>query len=164
MGQEIERKFLVVGETWRGLASGETYRQGYLCGAKERTVRVRVAGERAFLTIKGLTVGAARTEYEYEIPVADGQAMLDDLAQKPLIEKIRHKIPYGGLIWEVDEFLGDNAGLIVAEVELSEENQAFTKPEWIGKEVTDDPRYFNSNLARRPFRRWQGAATTGGFD
>ena len=154
MGREIERKFLVKGEAWQGLAPGVLYRQGYLCSAKERTVRVRVAGEKAFLTIKGLTVGAARAEYEYEIPVADAQAMLDDLAEKPLIKKIRYKIPYDGLTWEVDEFLGDNAGLIVAEVELSDEKQAFNKPEWAGEEVSDDPRYFNSNLARHPFRKW----------
>ena len=154
MGREIERKFLVKGEAWRGQAPGVLYRQGYLCGAKERTVRVRVAGEKAFLTIKGLTVGAARAEYEYEIPVSDGQAMLDDLAEKPLIEKIRYKIPYEGLTWEVDEFLGDNAGLIVAEVELDSEDQTFVKPDWIGEEVSDDPRYFNSNLVRHPFRQW----------
>lgn len=157
MGREIERKFLVNGDAWRGLAPGTLYRQGYLCGAKERTVRVRVAGEKAFLTIKGLTMGATRAEYEYEIPVADGQAMLDELAEKPLIEKIRHKIPYCGLVWEVDEFLGDNAGLIVAEVELADEKQIFDKPEWAGAEVTDDARYFNSNLARHPFRQWQTA-------
>ena len=154
MGREIERKFLVKGEAWRGLVPGVLYRQGYLCGAKERTVRVRVAGEKAFLTIKGLTVGATRTEYEYEIPVNDAQTMLDDLAEKPLIEKIRYKIPYEGLTWEVDEFLGDNAGLIVAEVELTGEEQTFVKPAWVGEEVTADPRYFNSNLARHPFRQW----------
>ena len=154
MGREIERKFLAKGEAWRGLAPGVLYRQGYLCGVKERTVRVRVAGDKAFLTIKGLTVGATRAEYEYEIPVSDAQAMLDDLAEKPLIEKIRHKIPYAGLIWEVDEFLGENAGLIVAEVELADEKQIFSKPDWAGEEVTDDPRYFNSNLARHPFRQW----------
>ena len=154
MGKEIERKFLAKGEAWRGLVPGVLYRQGYLCSAKEHTVRVRVAGKKAFLTIKGLTVGATRAEYEYEIPVADAQAMLDGLAEKPLIEKIRHKIPYSGLIWEVDEFLGDNAGLIVAEVELGSEEQTFVKPAWVGKEVSDDPRYFNSNLARHPFRQW----------
>lgn len=154
MGKEIERKFLVKNDAWRGLVTGVLYRQGYLCGVKERTVRVRVAGEKAFLTIKGLTVGAARAEYEYEIPVTDAQAMLDHLAEKPLIEKIRHKIPYGGLTWEVDEFLGDNAGLIVAEVELTGEEQSFSKPHWVGEEVSDDPRYFNSNLARHPFRQW----------
>ena len=154
MGKEIERKFLVKNDAWRGLVTGVLYRQGYLCGVKERTVRVRVAGEKAFLTIKGLTVGATRAEYEYEIPVTDAQAMLDHLAEKPLIEKIRHKIPYGGLTWEVDEFLGDNAGLIVAEVELAGEEQSFSKPHWVGEEVSDDPRYFNSNLARHPFQQW----------
>lgn len=154
VGKEIERKFLVKGEAWRGLVTGVLYRQGYLCGVKERTVRVRVAGDKAFLTIKGLTVGATRAEYEYEIPVSDAQAMLDDLAEKPLIEKIRYRITYKGLIWEVDEFLGHNAGLIVAEVELASEDQAFVKPDWAGEEVTADPRYFNSNLARHPFQQW----------
>ena len=154
MGKEIERKFLIKSEAWRNLVPGVLYRQGYLCSAKERTVRVRLGGEKAFLTIKGLTVGATRAEYEYEIPVRDARAMLDDLAEKPLIEKIRYRIPYEGLIWEVDEFLGDNAGLIVAEVELGSEEQTFVKPAWVGKEVSDDPRYFNSNLARHPFRQW----------
>ena len=155
MGREIERKFLVKGEAWRGLAQGVPYCQGYLCRAKERTVRVRLAGNKAFLTIKGLSVGASRAEYEYEIPVADARAMLDELAEGPLIEKIRHKIPYAGLIWEVDEFLGDNAGLIVAEVELDSEEQPFDKPDWAGEEVTNDARYVNSNLTRCPFRQWQ---------
>ena len=155
MGKEIERKFLVKGDAWRNSSQGVLYRQGYLNSAKERTVRVRLAGDKGFLTIKGLTVGAARAEYEYEIPAADAQAMLDDLAEKPLIEKIRYKIPYGGLIWEIDEFLGENAGLIVAEVELGSETQTISKPDWAGDEVTDDARYFNSNLCRQPFKQWR---------
>ena len=155
MGREIERKFLVRDDSWRGQVQGVIYRQGYLCSAKERTVRVRVAGRQGFLTIKGLTVGASRPEYEYEIPVAEAEAMLDNLAEKPLIEKIRQKITYGGLIWEVDEFLGENAGLIVAEVELSDETQAFSRPPWAGEEVTADARYFNSNLSRQPFKHWE---------
>lgn len=154
MGKEIERKFLVTGDAWRNQAPGVLYRQGYLSRAKERTVRVRLAGDKGWLTIKGLTVGASRAEYEYEIPAPDAAAMLDDLAEKPLIEKIRYKIPYAGLIWEVDEFLGDNAGLIVAEVELADETQVFTKPDWVGNEVSDDARYFNSNLGRQPYKHW----------
>jgi len=154
MGKEIERKFLVKGDVWRSLAKGTAYRQGYLNSIKERTIRIRTIGDKAFLTIKGLTVGATRSEYEYEIPVADCNAMLDALADKPLIEKIRYKVPFAGLTWEIDEFFGDNAGLIVAEVELTSEDQAFQKPEWIGGEVTADPRYFNSNLIKRPFTRW----------
>lgn len=155
MAEEIERKFLVEGDAWRALAKGTNYRQGYLNSAKERTVRVRTAEDKAFLTIKGLTVGATRAEYEYEIPFDEGKAMLDALAEKPLIEKKRYKIPAGGLTWEIDEFLGDNAGLIVAEVELKSEDQAFERPLWLGDEVTGDPRYYNANLIKKPFTRWR---------
>ena len=154
MGKEIERKFLVKGDAWRALAQGTMYRQGYLNSAKERTVRVRTVGEKAFLTIKGITVGATRAEYEYEIPFNDCNALLDDLAEKPFIEKKRYKIPFEGLIWEVDEFFGDNQGLIVAEVELQREDQQIPKPEWVGDEVSGDPRYFNSNLIKHPFTKW----------
>ena len=154
MGKEIERKFLLKGDAWRDLAQGTMYRQGYLNSAKERTVRVRTVGDKAFLTIKGITVGATRAEYEYEIPFADCNALLDNLAEKPLIEKKRYKIKQGEFVWEIDEFFGDNKGLIVAEVELTSEDQAFPKPEWVGEEVTDDPRYFNSNLIKHPFTKW----------
>lgn len=154
MGTEIERKFLLKGDGWRALAKGTQYRQGYLNSAKERTVRIRTVGAQAFLTIKGITVGNARAEYEYPIPFDDCNAMLDSLAEKPVIEKTRHKIPYDGLVWEVDEFFGENRGLIVAEVELSGVDQKFDKPAWIGEEVSDDPRYFNSNLIKHPFTRW----------
>jgi CYTH domain-containing protein len=155
MSKEIERKFLVKGDAWRALAKGTTYRQGYLNSAKERTVRVRTAEDKAFLTIKGLTLGATRAEYEYAIPFDEGKAMLDALAEKPLIEKKRYKIPAGDLTWEIDEFLGDNAGLIVAEVELKSEDQAFDRPAWLGDEVTGDTRYYNANLIKKPFRRWR---------
>lgn len=154
MGQEIERKFLVKSDAWRALTEGTMYRQGYLNSAKERTVRIRTVGAKAFLTIKGLTVGAKRSEYEYEIPRDECNAMLDNLAEKPLIEKKRYKIAKGGLTWEIDEFFGDNKGLIVAEVELASEEQAFEKPEWVGEEVTGDPRYFNANLIKHPFTQW----------
>jgi len=154
MAKEIERKFLVRGDAWRALAKGIMYRQGYLNSAKERTVRIRTADARAFLTIKGITVGATRNEYEYEIPFDDGKEMLDTLAEKPLIEKKRHKIRSGNLTWEVDEFLGENAGLIIAEVELASEDQVLGKPSWVGDEVTEDPRYFNVNLVKKPFTRW----------
>ncbi|MEK6534985.1 MAG: CYTH domain-containing protein [Thermodesulfobacteriota bacterium] len=154
MGKEIERKFLVRGDVWRSLATGTAYRQGYLNSAKERTVRIRTIDDRAFLTIKGLTVGATRAEYEYEIPVADCDAMLDALAEKPIIEKKRYKVPLEGLTWEIDEFFGDNTGLIVAEVDLKSEGQTFRKPEWAGEEVTADPRYFNSNLIKHPYSKW----------
>lgn len=155
MGQEIERKFLLKNDGWRALASGTLYRQGYLNSTKERTVRIRTIGEHAFLTIKGITTGATRAEYEYPIPLEDCNAMLDTLAEKPVIEKKRYKIRQGDLTWEIDEFFGDNAGLIVAEVELQSEGQAFGKPEWLGAEVTADPRYFNSNLVKHPYTKWQ---------
>ena len=155
MAKEVERKFLVKGDAWRTLAKGTTYRQGYLNSAKERTVRVRTADHKAYLTIKGLTVGATRAEYEYKIPFHEGKAMLNTLAEKPLIEKRRYKIRIGKLTWEIDEFLGDNAGLIIAEVELKSEDQTFARPAWLGDEVTGDPRYYNANLIKNPFTRWE---------
>ena len=154
MAKEIERKFLVSGEDWRALARGTRYRQGYLSTVKERTVRVRTIDDKGFLTVKGISVGATRSEYEYEIPAADADEMLNALCEKPIIEKNRYKIPLGGITWEVDEFLGVNDGLIVAEVELQSEDQSFPKPAWIGEDVTDDPRYFNANLIARPFSTW----------
>lgn len=154
MAKEIERKFLVKGDSWRGPGSGKRYRQGYLSTVKERTVRVRIAGEQGFITVKGISVGATRSEYEYEIPTADANEMLDRLCERPLIEKTRYRIPFGGLTWEVDEFEGDNRGLVTAEVELQHETQTVALPDWIGQEVTSDPRYFNSNLVAHPFSKW----------
>ncbi len=156
MPREIERKFLVASDAWRGRAAGVTYRQGYLCTVPERTVRVRTAGDEAFLTVKGLTTGNSRLEFEYAIPLADAVAMLA-LCEGPLVEKTRHEIPHGGKVWQVDEFLGDNRGLVVAEVELSSADEAVDLPEWIGREVSGDPRYYNSNLAVTPFSRWAEA-------
>jgi adenylate cyclase len=156
MGKEIERKFLVKGDTWRSLGEGTRYRQGYLSTVKERTVRVRTIDDKGYLTIKGVSEGIARAEFEYEIPVDDAKDLLDRLCERPLIEKDRYKIPYGGLTWEVDEFFGDNAGLVMAEVELESEDQAFETPEWVGQEVSDDPRYFNANLIANPYRNWDG--------
>ena len=154
MAKEIERKFLVKGDVWRSLAEGTKYRQGYLNSAKERVVRVRTINDKGFLTIKGITVGATRSEFEYEIPLEDTDFMLDQLCEQYLIEKNRYKIKQGELVWEVDEFFGRNDGLIVAEVELTSEDQEFEKPDWIGEEVTSDPRYFNSNLVKEPFTEW----------
>ena len=154
MGEEIERKFLVVGDGWRNTAEAEPLRQGFLSTEPERTVRVRLAGSRGSLTIKGKTIGARRQEFEYEIPGADAQRMLDTLCQRPLIEKVRYRLCVGRHIWEVDVFEGENAGLVIAEVELESEDEAFEKPDWAGEEVTDDPRYFNSNLVAKPFRTW----------
>ncbi len=155
MGKEIERKFLVQSDEWKKLAKGTTYRQGYLNSMKERTVRVRTIDDKGYLTIKGMTVGATRAEYEYEIPGKEADEMLTNLCEKPLIEKRRYKIPQGNLTWEVDEFLGDNEGLTVAEIELPSEDTAFDKPAWIGKEVTGDPKYFNSNLTKNPYKNWK---------
>lgn len=154
MAKEIERKFLITGNAWRALAEGTAYRQGYLSTVKERTVRVRTIDDKGFLTIKGITVGATRAEYEYEIPAADANEMLDDLCERPIIEKNRYKVPLDGFVWEIDEFGGVNDGLLVAEIELESEDQAFTKPDWIGEEVTGDPRYFNSNLIANPYTTW----------
>jgi CYTH domain-containing protein len=155
MGKEIERKYLVKSNEWKNLAKGTSYRQGYLSTVKERTVRVRTIDEKGFLTIKGITVGASRAEYEYEIPAKDADAMLSNLCEKPLIEKNRYKIGHAGMTWEVDEFFGDNDGLIVAEVELAAEDQKIELPSWIGEEVTSDPRYFNSNLTKNPYKNWK---------
>jgi len=154
VAKEIERKYLVVGDAWRSRAVGTVFRQGYLSTVKERTVRVRVAGDRGHLTIKGITVGAVRSEFEYEIPRADADQMLDELCERPLIEKTRHEIEAGDLTWEIDEFAGVNEGLVVAEVELEDEAQEIALPEWVGEEVTHDPRYFNSNLIAHPFSEW----------
>jgi adenylate cyclase len=154
MAEEIERKFLVSDNSWRRLSSGQRYRQGYLSTVKERTVRIRVAGDKGFITVKGINLGATRSEYEYEIPLADANEILDCLCERPLIEKIRYRIHLGDLTWEVDEFEGENHGLITAEIELRDENQAILLPAWIGREVTGDPRYFNSNLVVHPFSQW----------
>ena len=154
MAKEIERKFLLKDSGWRGLAAGTLYRQGYLSTAIERVVRVRTIGERGYLTIKSLSVGITRTEFEYEIPIDDANVMLDHLCERPLIEKTRYAIPHGGFTWEVDEFHGENAGLILAEVELEDESQELSLPPWIGEEVSEDPRYFNANLVKHPYITW----------
>ncbi len=154
MAQEIERKYLVTGDAWKGLGTPTLYRQGYLSSVKERTVRVRIAGEKAFLTVKGVNTGVSRAEFEYAIPLADASAMLDGLCERPLIEKTRTLVRAGAYTWEIDEFHGDNDGLVLAEVELASADDRPPLPEWIGAEVSSDPRYFNSNLVKRPFRSW----------
>ncbi|MBP0016469.1 MAG: CYTH domain-containing protein [Cyanobacteria bacterium SBLK] len=154
MGKEIERKFLVKGEQWRSLGTGKQYRQGYLSVAAHCTVRVRIAGDRAYLTVKGKIEGLSRPEFEYPIPVPEAEEMLSDLCDRPPIEKIRYTLSIDNLIWEVDEFGGENQGLIVAEVELEDEGQAIVLPEWIGQEVSGDPRYLNSNLVQFPYQQW----------
>lgn len=157
MGTEIERKFLVLNDSWRGLAEGVHYRQGYLNPAAGPTVRVRTIRKQGFLTIKGPTVNAARLEYEYAIPFQDACEMLARLTVSPIVEKRRYTIPYEGFTWEVDEFLGASEGLIFAEIELEHRDQTFPLPSWIGREVTDDPRYYNSNIARNPYSQWKDA-------
>lgn len=154
MGVEIERKFLLSGDGWMQLSQPVLFKQGYLSSHKERVVRVRIEGTRAVLTIKGANQGAARGEWEYEIPVADAAELLDGLCEQPLIEKYRRRIPFAGNVWEVDEFLGANAGLVVAEIELQSEDQQFDKPDWVGEEVTNDLRYLNSNLIKKPYSTW----------
>ena len=155
MATEIERKFLVRSADWRVQVSGsEAIVQGYLSATPDCSVRVRIAGDRATLNIKGLTVGARRSEYEYPVPVADAREMLNAFCGSRIVDKVRHLVPGDGAHWEVDEFRGDNAGLIVAEIELDDESSDFHRPGWLGDEVTDDPRYYNQNLADHPFRTW----------
>lgn len=154
MATEIERKFLVSSTLYRQLGPGTRYRQGYLSTDPLRTVRIRTMGHTACLTIKGKTEGISRPEYEYEIPETEANKLLDGLCIHPLIEKIRYKIMHQGHLWEVDEFEGENQGLVLAEIELPTENTPFEKPEWIGQEVSHDPRYYNSNLSIRPFKTW----------
>ncbi|HZK78019.1 MAG TPA: CYTH domain-containing protein [Gemmatimonadaceae bacterium] len=154
MASEIERKFLVNRELWPAPPGGVTYRQGYLSVDPERTVRVRTVGPDAFITVKGLTRGVERLEFEYAIPAHDAQIMLDRLCLKPMIEKTRFRIEFAGHVWEVDEFMGDNAGLLLAEIELPASDTHFDMPPLAGAEVSGDPRYFNSNLVREPYKTW----------
>jgi adenylate cyclase len=154
MAVEIERKFLVKDDSWRREATAERIRQGYLCSFEDRAVRARIVGNRAFLTIKGAKNGVSRFEYEYQIPVEDAAEMLDRLCEWPLIEKTRHHVTVDGREWVIDVFEGDNVGLVVAEVELVDEMQVIEVPAWAGEEVSDDPRYFNVNLAKHPYRLW----------
>jgi adenylate cyclase len=153
MAREIEKKFLLKNDTWRKYAKGTFYRQGYLSTKKERTVRVRISGNSAFLTIKGPSKGASRLEFEYPIPVEEAGEILA-LCKQPIIEKIRYEVMHNGLKWEIDEFDGVNKGLILAEIELTDENQKFDIPDWIGEEVTGNPDYYNASLIHKPFSSW----------
>lgn len=154
MAKEIERKFLVKDDRFKALGNGEHIRQGFLSTDKERVVRVRIRGGKAWLTVKGMSAGATRAEFEYSIPLRDATYLLDRLCLRPTIEKYRYLAPHAGFTWEVDEFLGDNEGLVLAEIELPSENTPFELPDWIGEEVTGDPRYYNSNLVSHPFKSW----------
>jgi CYTH domain-containing protein len=155
MSVEIERKFLVNKETWQQVSKpfGVLIRQGYLSTDPGRTVRVRIAGQEGFLTIKGKTQGASRSEFEYAIPYDDAKQMLDDLSVAT-VSKVRYKLMHEGRLWEVDEFLDDNEGLIIAEIELQDENDFFEKPYWLSEEVTTEEKYFNANLSTKPFKLW----------
>jgi adenylate cyclase len=154
MAQEIERKFLIRDPGIVDSLAGERLTQGYLSHDKNATVRVRIAGTTGWLTIKGKTVGATRSEFEYPVPQEDARQMLDELCGAGVIDKTRYRLPQGELCWEIDVFHGDNDGLIVAEIELPSEDTAFDKPEWLGEEVTGDPRYYNSALSTNPYTQW----------
>jgi len=155
MAVEIEHKFLVRDERWRReVERSVRMRQGYLTSDARCSVRVRVAGDQAHLNVKSGTLGIQRSEYEYPIPLAEAEEILDTLCEKPLLEKIRHFVSHDQHVWEIDEFAGDNAGLIVAEVELSRIDEPFDQPDWLGADVSHDIRYYNSQLARHPYRTW----------
>lgn len=155
MATEIERKFLLASEDWREQADqGQRLAQGYMNGAERASVRVRIQDQQANLNIKSATLGIRRQEYEYPIPLADARQMLDDLCEKPVVEKIRYRVQHAGHTWEIDVFEGDNAGLIVAEIELEHEQEHFERPHWLGEEVSDDVRYYNVNLVKHPYKDW----------
>ena len=156
MGTEIERKFLVASTEWRALAHASHHMvQGYLANTERGSIRVRLTDDTACLNIKGMTLGVTRTEFDYPIPLDEAQVILDTLCLKPLLEKTRHLVRHGDHVWEIDEFTGDNAGLIVAEVELRSVDEAFTPPPWLGEEVSHDPRYYNVCLVERPYNTWK---------
>lgn len=154
MPKEIERKFLVKRNLWQKPAKGKLYRQGYIFSGRKGVVRVRTAGQKGFLTIKGPTKGATRLEFEYEIPLDDANEMLKIFCNKKQVEKIRYEVKFEKHRWEVDEFKGKNSGLLLAEIELSSENEPFKLPEWAGEEVTANYRYYNAYLAQHPFSEW----------
>lgn len=155
MSQEIERKYLVLSDEYRHLAKPVFYKQGYLSHTPESVVRLRIVGEQAFLTIKGSNKGITRLEFEYDIPLHEALEMFESLIHPShVIEKYRYSIFFAENIWEIDHFLGKNEGLVIAEIELEDESQTFEKPQWIGKEVSHDTRYYNSNLAQKPYSDW----------
>ena len=155
MGIEIEKKFLLRNDNWRQHAdAGTLFKQGYLSGSEKSSGRGRIEGDKANLNIKRATLGISRQEFEYPIPLEDAQILLETLCQKPLIEKVRYHVSYADHIWEIDVFEGDNAGLEVAEIELADEDEAFDRPDWLGEEVSDDPRYYNVSLVKHPFCDW----------
>ena len=154
MGVEIERKFLVLNNDWKTAATGSYLKQGYISSTPGKIVRVRIEGDTATLTIKGLSTGLTCGEWNYSIPLTEAQELLETVCQQPLIEKTRYRLPMGDLTWEIDEFLGVNAGLVVAEIELPSEEFLFDHPEWLGEDVSHDRRYANANLLAHPFKDW----------
>ncbi|MBM9519234.1 CYTH domain-containing protein [Desulforhopalus vacuolatus] len=154
MGYEIEKKFLLRDDSWQELGQGHRFRQGYLSSSEEGTVRIRTSRNVGWITVKGPTVNGVRREYEYEIPVTDALQMLKELCIPPIIEKTRYIFTVDNFVWEVDSFLGENEGLVVAEIELDSPDQPFPRPAWLGKEVTDRPRYYNASLVHYPFSEW----------
>ncbi len=154
MGIEIERKFLVKSDEWKSLGNRIFYQQGYLLIDKKRTIRIRTINDKGFITIKGPANGISRSEFEYEIPVEEARVIQETLCEKPLIKKYRTKIELNNFTWEVDEFIDENEGLVIAEVELENENQKIYIPNWIGEEVTGDMKYYNSMLTKNPFTTW----------
>jgi adenylate cyclase len=160
MAIEVEHKFLLANDDWRNAVTRSVdYRQGYLSSTAASSIRVRISDNQAWLNIKSATIGNWRNEYEYEIPLQDATEIIDNLCRKPLIEKTRHFVEHAQHCWEIDEFKGANEGLIVAEIELSATDEKFTKPPWIGQEVTDDSRYYNNNLSSQPFSTWDNNAS-----
>lgn len=155
MGLEIERKFLVNTAKWQPKGPGTEIRQGYLSLTPERVVRIRQTSAGCWLTIKGKSRGAVRSEFEYPIPRNDAEMMLSSVCIQPVIEKTRYKIEFSGKIWEVDVFKGENSGLVLAEIELESENDNFKLPDWVGLEVTGDSRFYNVNLVRKPYSEWE---------
>ena len=156
MGTEIERKYLIKSERWKDTAdTGKQYIQGYLVGSKHASVRVRIQGDKAYINIKSATIDITRQEFEYEIPINEAKEMLETLCEKPLIDKVRYHLKIDQHTWEIDVFAGDNNGLVVAEIELTDKNEAFQKPSWLGKEVSHDERYYNTSLVHYPFKDWK---------
>jgi adenylate cyclase len=155
LGTEIERKYLVKSDEWKFLGTKNFYQQGYLLIDKSKTIRVRIIGDSGFLTIKGASIGITRSEFEYKIPVAEAELIIDTLCEKPIIEKFRTRIELEEMVWEVDEFIGANEGLVIAEIELVNEGQQFNLPDWIGEEVTGNYKYNNSYLVKNPFSKWK---------
>ncbi len=161
MATEIEHKFLLTGDGWKAhIVRSEQYKQGYLANNDRCSVRVRIAGDQAWLNIKSATLGTCRSEFDYPVPADDAEQILETLCARPFIEKTRYFVAHAGHLWEIDVFAGDNEGLMVAEIELSSEGEDFVRPEWVGEDVSHDRRYYNSALVEHPYREWRGRQGT----